>query len=45
MYDMYKKYDGNPTEIRSYIKNRCNLGVNAKIVFNEIHALYEDPAI
>ena len=22
---MYKKYDGNPTEIRSYIKNQCNL--------------------
>ena len=42
---MFKKYDGNPTEIRSYIKNRYNLGIKAKIIFNEIQALYGDHAI
>ena len=39
---MYKKYDGNPAEIRSYIKNRCYLGISAKLIFNEIQALYGD---
>ena len=42
---MYKKYDGNPTEIRSYIKNRGFLGINANIIFNEIQALYGAHAI
>ena len=42
---MYKKYDGNPTEIRSYIRNRCNHGISAKLIFNEIQASYGDHAI
>ena len=42
---MYKKRDGNHTEIRSYIKNRCNLGISAKLIFNEIQALYGDHAV
>ena len=37
---MYKKYDENPTEIRSYIKNLSNLGISAKLIFNEIQALH-----
>ena len=36
---MYKKYDGNPAKIRPYIKNRCNLGISAKLIFNKIQAL------
>ena len=42
---MYKKYDGNPTEIRSYIKNRCNFGISVNLIFNEIQALYGDHAV
>ena len=42
---MYKKYDGNPVEIRSYIKNRCSLGISAKLIFNGIQTLYGDHAI
>ena len=34
------KYDGNPTEIRSYIKNLSNLEISAKPIFNEIQALH-----
>ena len=43
--NMCMKYDGNPTEIRSYIKNQCNLGIIAQLIFNEIQALYGDHAI
>ena len=42
---VYKKYDGNPAEIRSYSKDRCNLGTSAKLIFNEIHALHGDHTI
>lgn len=42
---MYRKYDGNPAEIRSYIKNRSNLGISAKLIFNEIQTLYGDQAV
>ena len=43
---MYRKYDGkNPVKIRSYIKNRCNLGISSKLIFNEIQALYGDYAL
>ena len=43
--NMYKKYNENPTEIQSCIKNRCYLGSHAKIIFNEIQALYGDHVI
>ena len=42
---MYSKYDGNPTEIRSYIKNQCNLGISANLIFDEIQGLYGHHAI
>ena len=42
---MYKKYNCNPSKIQTYIKNRCNLGISAKLIFNEIQALYGDHAI
>ena len=42
---MHKKYSGNPAKIQPYIKNRCNLGISAKFIFNEIQALYGAHAI
>lgn len=42
---MYRKCDGNPIEIRSYIKNRCKLGISANLIFNEIQALYGEHAV
>ena len=42
---MYRKCYGTPTEIRMYMKNRSKFGYSAKVIFNDIQALFGDNAV